>query len=322
MLLKTDSANVTQSNIGLGCWQLGSTSYGPVVDSEAKSIISLALSSNIQLFDTSPTYGNGLSETRLGLYLPKEGDFFVATKVGMLPHDNTHIIYDFSFQGMCESLYASKERLQVEYFDLVQLHSPSSDVIQQSGLAEKLGKVSEALQVRRWGISLKSPIDIPLAVKVYDWYSIQFNFSLMDQRILSFRQLLENRQFKTIARTPFNFGFLTRDFELDSALKIPGHQLANWNSEQLNSWSISADKFKSVAMKYGIHLDQLALRFILDIGLIDFVIPGATNKNDLWRNLETSILKPLTKSQLNELLEIGLAESAVKSPYNHIINGQ
>lgn len=306
--------------LGLGCWPLGSDAYGTVTDRDAKALLTLAESQGISFFDTSPTYGNGHSEMQIGRFLPNKEKVLIATKVGMLPHQGTEITYDFSAKSMISSLLESKRRLQLDSLPLVQLHSPPPESLSLS-LLKTLQVVMSSVPVRAWGISLNSPRDIEWALELNNWSYIQFNFSLLDQRVLDYAPLLNNREFKSIARTPFNFGFLTRDFNLNSALSTKNHQLNRWNKEQLMHWWKESKMIGELAEEAGRHVDELALRFVLDSPEIDFVIPGAVSRTDVRRNLNTTISTPLSDDLMNRLRAVRDVEVKKENyPYSFKIN--
>lgn len=302
--------------LGLGCWPLGSDAYGMIEESDASEILVYAQNSGIDFFDTSPTYGNGLSETRIGKYLPKFKDSIVSTKVGMLPHNGTEIAHDFSLSHIVRSLNESSRRLNLDSLPLVWLHSPPYESI-KNNLTSLLRNVQTFVDVNSWGISLKSPSDIRWASEIYEWSYIQFNYSILDQRIKKYSPILHSRKFKTVARTPFNFGFLTRDFDVARVVNMKEHHLSRWSSAQLDSWRKSSLKLQVYAQDNNLHLDQLALRFILDSPEIDLVIPGATSKSDLERNLDTAKLPHLSSGIFNFLNSFE-EQSVESSPYTFL----
>ncbi len=72
------------SEVGLGFWQIGSTSWKGDVN-KAKEIVKQALDSGINFFDTAEVYGNGKSERSLGNAIKEFNAIdstFIATKVG------------------------------------------------------------------------------------------------------------------------------------------------------------------------------------------------------------------------------------------------
>ena len=77
------------SEIGLGCWQLGSADWGAVSDEAAFEILRLSLEGGVTFIDTADVYGSGHSESLIGRFLktlPSEQTtgLFIASKLGRL----------------------------------------------------------------------------------------------------------------------------------------------------------------------------------------------------------------------------------------------
>ena len=67
---KTD---ITVSEVGLGCWQLGGDCWGQVDDARAQQILQTALDGGVNFFDTADVYGGGTSEQRVGRFVRQCG---------------------------------------------------------------------------------------------------------------------------------------------------------------------------------------------------------------------------------------------------------
>jgi aryl-alcohol dehydrogenase-like predicted oxidoreductase len=106
------------SALGFGCGKVG----GLLVRGERKEMIDTvarAIELGITYFDTAPRYGNGTSETNLGIALKEIGaEVRIGTKVALNVSDLEHIE-----QTVTESVNASLKRLGKESVDLIQLHS-------------------------------------------------------------------------------------------------------------------------------------------------------------------------------------------------------
>jgi aryl-alcohol dehydrogenase-like predicted oxidoreductase len=108
------------SAIGLGC-----NPFGNEVDlATARAIVDAALDAGVNYFDTADSYYEGRSETYLGEALKgRRHDVIVATKfgnrVGAGPNDG-----GASRHHIMRSCEASLRRLQTDYIDLYQVHTP------------------------------------------------------------------------------------------------------------------------------------------------------------------------------------------------------
>jgi D-threo-aldose 1-dehydrogenase len=138
------------SALGLGGWALGNFDFS-FPDTAANSIVESAYSRGIQLFDTAPGYGRGLSEHRVGHVLrslPRES-YVISTKVGkyLIPDPTgtearaglrMKAIVDYSRDGTLRSLDQSMQRLGIGRIDIVLIHD----------LDIRAHKTSEAYQAR------------------------------------------------------------------------------------------------------------------------------------------------------------------------------
>ena len=75
--------NITLPNFSIGTATFGKV-YGDINSNSIKEIVDMAIENKINYFDTSPYYGNKLSEINLGKALEGHSreTFIVSTKVG------------------------------------------------------------------------------------------------------------------------------------------------------------------------------------------------------------------------------------------------
>lgn len=132
-------AKPLSEKIGFGASGLGTLTWD-VPEAVAAEILDAAWQAGFRYYDTSPLYGHGLSELRLGRMLrerPRD-DFLVSTKVGRylvpprggkkaetgqwvrpLPLD---AVLDYSYDGVMRSLEQSASRIGLARFDIVYIH--------------------------------------------------------------------------------------------------------------------------------------------------------------------------------------------------------
>lgn len=135
--LGTTEAHVTE--LGFGTAPLGDL-FQPVTDGTARSTLRAAWKTGIRYYDTSPWYGYGKSELRLGEFLrqKRHGSYVLSTKVGRvfkatrnlktfergawsggLPFDH---VYDYSYDGIMRSYEDSLIRFGLHRIDLLLIH--------------------------------------------------------------------------------------------------------------------------------------------------------------------------------------------------------
>lgn len=125
------------STLGFGAAPLGDL-YARLDEAQAVATVEAAIAGGVTLIDTSPLYGHGLSEHRIGAALRRAGRDGIAlsTKVGRvaepfagrgdgsgylggLPHG---LRFDYSYDGAMRSLEQSALRLGVDRLDIVLIH--------------------------------------------------------------------------------------------------------------------------------------------------------------------------------------------------------
>jgi len=112
------------SALGFGCSSLWAK---PEFDERrARDVLEVALSNGITHFDTSPSYGHGLAEERLGRFLQahKPAELVISTKVGNNLVDG-QMVRGFTRDLMERSFEGSLKRLGVDRVDILYLHGPS-----------------------------------------------------------------------------------------------------------------------------------------------------------------------------------------------------
>lgn len=133
---------IGQSNIQITEIALGGASIGNLfqayTDEQAWQTLACAWDAGIRYFDTAPHYGRGRSEQRFGQFFKHKprAEFVISTKVGRVLSPGTALAeadcyinplandvhYDYSGDGIEESLQGSLERLQTTQVDILYVH--------------------------------------------------------------------------------------------------------------------------------------------------------------------------------------------------------
>ena len=109
---------LTVSVVGYGTAPLGDM-FGTSDEDAALQSAHRALDAGVNFFDSSPSYGKGLAEERLGKVLPgRRHEIIVGTKAGKYGPDE----FDFSADRIRRGVEESLRRLGTDYVDILQLH--------------------------------------------------------------------------------------------------------------------------------------------------------------------------------------------------------
>jgi D-threo-aldose 1-dehydrogenase len=112
------------SALGFGCSSLWAKPG--FCEVTAQLMLDVAVAQGINHFDTSPSYGAGTGERRLGDFLKKNNPekFVISTKVGT-NYISGKIVRGFNSDLLRRSFDESLNRLGLQYVDILYLHGPS-----------------------------------------------------------------------------------------------------------------------------------------------------------------------------------------------------
>ncbi len=291
------------SEIGFGTWGIGgatvdgANSYGETNDATSEQALNTALDCGITFFDTSNIYGYGHSEELLGkVFSGKRDKVIIASKVGFVKHGGPH---DFRGSYIREQLEGTLRRLNTDYLDVYQLHSPPIDQLRATPDAvSTMLELKKEGKIRAYAISVKNPADALVVINEFGAEAVQVNFNMIDQRALEAGvfQLAKEKGVGIIARTPLAFGFLSGKIK-DLNFNPQDHRSA-WSEAQLKRWADAPDLFSYINRNPERTPTQLALQFCLGFDSISTVIPGLMNDAEVKEDAAASGLPALTAEEI------------------------
>jgi aryl-alcohol dehydrogenase-like predicted oxidoreductase len=267
--MKTRSLGTTGLEVPIlsfGASSLGQEFRSVTLD-EALASVREALAGGLNLIDTSPFYGRGMSEVLLGLALesvPRD-DYLLCTKLGR--YDLSH--FDFSAQRVSESVDVSLHRLGTDHLDIVLCHDiefvPMQQIIDETLPA--LRKARDQGKVRFIGISgypqkifrfICEQADVDCVLN-YNQYTLQ-NTRFADETI----PWLTSRGIGVMNAGPFSARLLT-DAPLPAWLKEPEDVKA------------AARRAAELCRARGSSIAKLALQFSIANPDIATTVAGSAN---------------------------------------------
>jgi len=313
------------SEIGFGGARIGGLLSQDGGRAASLKTLEAACDAGINFFDTADMYSQGESEILVGKAFRKNRDkVFIATKGGYcLPKRNRLIQFikpfakpivralglrrravpaslavtvsqDFSPDYLRGAVEASLQRLQSDYIDLYQMHSPPREELTAARIQDALGLLARLKtegKIREYGIALDSVYDAEHCLDMEGLASLQIPFGLMDLQALEdgvFDKVSE-RELGIIARGCFGGGALKQSLtEADLRAVEP-----QWER---------ALQIKRIAEQMQRSPLEAALQFALSIERISVTILGMRTPEHVATNLQYYAAKPLSDEEKRELL--------------------
>ncbi len=306
------------SEVGLGCWQIGSC-WGKIPDDTAIKILNTAYERGVNFYDTADVYGNGRSEKFIGKFIKGKSDIFVATKVG---RSDTTYPDKYTEKNITACIDSSLKRLGVDALDLVQLHCVPPALLQQGDIFELMRKLADKGKIKNWGASVESMDEASTCMQQADCVSLQIIFNIFRQKpIDAIFDTCKEKNIALIIRLPVASGLLTGKFTKQSTFAKNDHRNFNRDGQVFNV----GETFAGLPFEKGVELAdelkqyvpdemtmaQFALRWILDYDAVSVIIPGASKPQQAIDNAAASDLPPLGKDLHKKLKDF--YEQKVKS---------
>ncbi|HEY8686900.1 MAG TPA: aldo/keto reductase [Chloroflexota bacterium] len=149
-----------------------------VTDGEAERILNAVLDAGINLIDTANDYGR--SEEYIGRFISNRRDeYFLATKCGCTvvnagDHDETPHVW--TRENLLRNIDESLARMKTDHVDLLQLHNPSVEQVEQADLVQVLQDIRASGKTRFIGCSSTYPhITTFIDWGVFDAFQIPYS---------------------------------------------------------------------------------------------------------------------------------------------------
>ncbi len=300
---------------GLGGVPFGNE-FGYVTDEDAYATIEAAWSAGVRYYDTSPWYGLGLAERRLGSFLHKQtrSEYVLSSKVGKLltasrknnakdyfPFTSSpnNLRFDYSGDGVKRSIEDSLQRLGVDALDVVFVHDLSPDnpwlpgpweeqfEVAIRGAFPALSRMRDEGMIRAWGLGVNTPEPILKLMDAADAdvCLLARQYSLIDHENALHQVFPKARErgMKFVIGSALNAGF------------ISGSSRFNYGKD---NYEIPADaiekreRLRSIAARHGVDLRTAALRFSSAPDVAASLVVGCANPQQVladYTSLKTKI---------------------------------
>lgn len=332
-------AKLTFSTLGFGSAPLGDL-FEKLDETVAIDAVRSAYDSGMRMFDSSPHYGNGLSESRCGTAIrtmprdqvvfstkvgrvmdpftpvaPKDPNVFSPGFVGGFPHKAS---FDYSYDGTMRSVEQSLLRTGLDRIDVLLIHDCD---VWTHGKEDVDGRFSQAMEgaykaldklrsdgtVKAIGCGLNEADMCERFVRAgdFDVMLLAGRYSLLEQPALaSFLPLAVERNIGVILAGIFNSGILATG-------AVPG---AKYNYSNASPEIMArVTEIEKVCKRHGVPLLQAALHFATFHPAVVTVILGGVKRTEIEASA-AALAEPVPSALWADLKSAGLLDSAAHTP--------
>ncbi len=288
--------------------------FSVIPEAQADATMDAAWEAGVRFYDTSPWYGRGLSEHRIGrgLYLRPRGEAIISTKVGRIlfaPGDVAAFEaserawpnglkfqhrHDYTYDGVMRSHEDSLQRLGMNRVDMLVIHdldlanlgteelvARHLDELDRGGGMRALAELKSAGLIRAIGAGVNRMGTIPHFLQRFelDFFLVALPYTLAEQPVLDDEfPLCEERGVGVIIGGVFASGILATG-------PVPGarYNYAIADDEQ----RARVGRMQAVCERHCVPLAAAALQFTLHHPIVASVIPGAFHPDHPKRNVES-----------------------------------
>ncbi|QIB49667.1 NADP(H)-dependent aldo-keto reductase [Pseudomonas sp. OIL-1] len=314
-----------RSHLKVSALCLGTMTWGEQnTQSEAFAQIDRARDAGVNFIDTAEMYPvpprgetYTATETIIGNYFRERGNrdkWILASKIAGPNRDMRHIRGGqtrFNREHLTAALDASLQRLHTDYIDLYQLHWPDrstnmfGDLGYRHDLDEQLTPIEESLEVldemvqagkiRHIGVSNETPWGVSRFLHLAEtrgWpriVSVQNPYNLLNRSYeVGLAEMSMREQTGLLAYSPLAFGTLTGKYlnglRPDKARLTQFSRFIRYTNPEAQS---ACARYVQLARDHGMDPAQMALAFVTRQPFVTSNIIGATNMDQLNRNLSS-----------------------------------
>ena len=302
------------SVIGLGTWAFGGDGWGKVDKSELIATVKTAVDEGINLIDTAPIYGNGVSESIVGEAIKGNRDnLFIATKCG-LRSQGKRVWTTLAPDSVREEVELSLRRLDIDVIDLYQCHWPDPKIPIEATL-EVLDNLQKEGKIKHYGVSNFKIDLLKKSTEIGQVSTLQAEYSLLkreaEKDTLPF---CDTEKMGFLAYGPFAGGILTGKYHQTPKSKPPQFPRGDARSffyrfYKEPMWSKVSPLVRKIveeAHKQQVDASHIALAWTMAQKGVTTVLVGAKNPDQIRSNAKAASLT-LSENFLRDISDFVLS---------------
>jgi len=273
------------SRVALGTWAMGGWMWGGTDERESIATIRAALDQGINLIDTAPVYGFGVSEETVGRAVAATGlrsQAVIATKVGLEWRDGK-VYRNATRDRIMQEIDQSLRRLRTDYIDIYQVHWPDP-LVPIEETAGAMLTLYEQGKIRAIGVSNFSVEQMVRFREVAPLHVLQSPYNLFEREIEA--EILPYCQANRIVT--LGYGALCRGLlsgRMGSDTRFDGDDIRRTDPKfqppRFAQYLAAVERLAQLARdRHGARVVHLAVRWMLDQG-ISVALWGARRPDQL-----------------------------------------
>lgn len=277
-----------------------------ISEAQARAILEAAWEQGIRYYDTSPWYGLGLSERRVGqlLYPRERGSFVLSSKTGRLLEpdpgydhpgwqgvDNFRPQWDFSAAATRRSIEDSLQRLGVPRLDMVFIHDLSPDhmgaqwrehfEVARKGAMPELVKMRDEGLIKGWGLGVNTLEPLLQAMDASDpdicLLATQYSLLKHEDALARAFPACAQRNVSLVLGAPLNSGYLA------------GGEYYNYDRGAPAEIAERRERYRTLAREHDVDLRTAALQFCNAPSVVAAVVAGASSPEQVRQNVASMV---------------------------------
>jgi D-threo-aldose 1-dehydrogenase len=294
--VKIGKTDLKVTRLGLGCSGLARSD----TIERAAETFRAAMTQGINYIDTAPLYGQGSSEKRLGLVLPEvdRDSLIISTKVGRMLRSrepvgeggpSVELVYDYTRDGVRESLEGSLERMGVDSVDILFIHGPDNHYVPAINEAyPALAELRDDGVVKAIGAGMNQwEMELRFAQEGdFDCFLLANRYTLLEQgAVTEFLPYCVENDISVVIGGPYNSGVLANPERGRYEYRTAPAEIVE-----------RALRLKEVCDRHDVPLRAAALQFVSAHPAVVSVIPGTKSPRhqiDNFRMMEHPIPRAL-----------------------------
>jgi aryl-alcohol dehydrogenase-like predicted oxidoreductase len=320
------ATDLVVSELGVGCARIGGVFLGTST-ADAVHLLHAAFDAGITFYDTADMYSQGDSERIVGRAIRGRRDSVViATKVGYVIPARRRLVHglrpllkpvarrlgvrrqpvgsrivgvasqDFSADYVVRATEQCLRRLQTDYLDLLQLHSPPASILASGDVFEPLVRLQRQGKIRYFGVACETLDDALIYLRNPQVSSIQISVNLLGQRgVAEVLGRAQGRGAGVIGRQCFASGLLAKP-----APEWPREEPGGASARQ-GEPSLALGQYRAIADELQRPLLQLALGYAISQPGVAVTLLGLRTEAHLHANLRHFAALPLAEHERKAL---------------------